>query len=895
MQTLPVNNRRALSYATGLLALAMSIPAFGANPPKANASSHQPSKSSKTKVAKGLTKAHEHMRADLENEKREAAERMEKIEHRSDEPAGAARFYMETRVSEGDVIDPQQRLEAAATQLAGRPVYSISKGQLLNRKNATTAVDTNTTGWTPLGPGNVGGRTRALLIHRTQTNLMWTAGVAGGIWKSTDGGKTFVPKGDQLANIAVNSMVQHPKLDNVIFAGTGEGFLNGDGQRGGGIYVSSDYGETWAPLASTIANTNFYYVNKLATSRGKKSNRLYAATRAGVFRSTDYGQTWQMVINAFTSTTPAGKQFYAGCFDLALQQQIEDVNGNPDNYVYASCGTIYGPELGAAYQNPAVLRAKDTDGDMTWEIVLQGSHQGRTSLAIAPSNENVIYALSAARNLAAPNNVYNDGLEGVYRSTDGGTNWERRTGYDSSSVLNTLLLSNPVYGVLDQCGFGGRQFLNQGWYDNIIAVDPKNPNIVWTGGVDLFRSTDGGQNFGIASHWWFDGYPGYAHADQHTIVFHPMYNGASNKVMFVGNDGGLFRTENARAAVTTDIRGVCGDDAGLPPDRVVWNDVNHGYAVTQFYHGAIFPDGQTYFGGTQDNGTPLGTDTTGANGWSKILAGDGGYVAVDSSNTQTLYAENYSKSLQRTDDGGHNWEPIYLNDTFESSGNFLFTHPFALDPYNPSRVWYGGAYPTRSNDRGAHFQLAGAVGQRISAWGFGATSDRVFIGTQNGSVWTTGAATTSTYPTPWVKSTPRVGPTSAPFVSSVTTDPNNHDIVYATYSTFNSTASGSGHLFKGVLDPATNVITWARVDVAGSGLVDLPAHSLAIDPDNSMNMYLATDLGLFVTRDGGTTWAQENTGFANVFTKWLEIKRVGAKKFLYAFTHGRSAWRIPLN
>ena len=90
-------------------------------------------------------------------------------------------------------------------------------------------------------------------------------------------------------------------------------------------------------------------------------------------------------------------------------------------------------------------------------------------------------------------------------------------------TLNTLLLSNPVFAVLTQCGFGPGAFLNQGWYDNIIAVDPANPDIVWAGGIDLFRSDDGGANWGQASHWWFTRGvdPEYAHADNHTLVFHP--------------------------------------------------------------------------------------------------------------------------------------------------------------------------------------------------------------------------------------------------------------------------------------------------------------------------------------------------------------------------------------
>ncbi|HBL29290.1 MAG TPA: hypothetical protein DD490_20860, partial [Acidobacteria bacterium] len=116
-------------------------------------------------------------------------------------------------------------------------------------------------------------------------------------------------------------------------------------------------------------------------------------------------------------------------------------------------------------------------------------------------------------------------------------------------------------------------------------------------------SDDGGKSWGLASYWWAqldDGsyLPSYAHADQHTIVFHPRYNGTTNKTMFVGGDGGIFKTRDARAATVKDTAGVCDPFAGA----FEWEDLNNGYAVTQFYHGLPYPDGTTYFGGTQDNG-----------------------------------------------------------------------------------------------------------------------------------------------------------------------------------------------------------------------------------------------------------------------------------------------------
>jgi hypothetical protein len=874
-------------------ALSLTVAPTFAAAKKANKKSHAATASTPSLTPNTAQKK---LKNRLEEEAEEMREKRERIDHPFDEPAGAAQYYVESRTPDGETIDIQSKLDAASAELATKPVFSSFKKLMMNKQTAQTAVATATTGWSPLGPGNIGGRTRAILIDRKNNDNMWVAGVAGGIWKSTNGGASWTPKGDQLANMAVNSMIQHPKLDNVFFAGTGEGVLNGDAQRGGGIYVSTDYGETWSPLASTVGNSRFFYVNKLATNRAKSQNRIYAATRAGILRSNDYGQTWELVVDAFTTTTPAGQNYYAGCFDLAIQEHEEDGLGNPDNYVYATCGTVFGSaEQGPTFHDPAILRAKDTSGPMTWEVVKTSPNMARTSLAIAPSNEHTIYALSAAHALTGAYASYNDGLEAVYRSTDEGNTWETRVDYKNSTRLNTLLLSNPVYGMFDLCGFGpAPQFLNQGWYDNIIAVDPKNENSVWVGGVDLFRSDDGGANWGVASFWWFPvGYPGYAHADQHMIAFHPKYNGASNRTLFVGNDGGLFRTTNTKGAVASDTFTVCGNEDAPPPGRVVWSDLNNGYAVTQFWHGAMYPDGATFFGGTQDNGTVRGTLGAGPDNWESINGGDGGYVAVNPTNTNILFSEHFNKSMQRSTNGGASWVSVGPPD---ASGNYLFTAPFAMDPANPSRIWYGGAQPFRSNNSGTSWTAAGPfLSARISA--YAVNGDRVYLGARlsgggsvDGRIWTNGSATTSTSATPWQFVRPRAGQ-----VGGITMDPTNPLVAWATYMTFNSGAD-AGHVFKLTVDAGTGAITATRMDGTGDGVLpDLPAHAIAIDPDNTNRMYLATDLGLFVTTDGGLHWYQENAGFANVYTEHVEIKTTADGKFLYAFTHGRSAWRLKLN
>lgn len=798
-----------------------------------------------------------------------------------DEPEGAQAFYLLKRLPQDQAAIDGSLLIAAAEQAQSMGIYSTARRTFVTPARrgagALLADGRNIPGtWTRLGPGNIGGRTRALLLHPTTPTTMWAGAVAGGIWKSTDGGASWAPKADLAVNIAVNSMILDPRNPLHLYAGTGEGFFNGDSLRGAGILQSNDGGETWSQLPSTTTS-DFFYVQKIIMSKGS-SQRIYAATRTGIFRTTDGGLTWSKVLDA-TGVN--------GCMDLAIQTD------RPLALVFAACGTLQ--SIGST--NGAVYRALDTGSAMTWTPVLNPANMGRTSLALAPSNQNIIYALATSNQ----SGNFNEGLLAVYKSTSSGAvgSWTPQVANTSPVTQNTLLLSNPIEAVLVQCGFGGANSFafNQGWYDNIIAVDPVNPNTLWAAGIDIFRSDDSGQNWGIASYWWatpgLD--PEFAHADNHAIVFHPQYDGTSNTQMYVGSDGGIFRTDNALGTVgyspdpITPSSAICGNVNST--NDVHWTPLNNGYDVTQFYHGVAYPDNTRYFGGTQDNGTPRGTVAGGSNAWTTLLGGDGGYVAVNPANTNMLWAENTGKSLQRSVNGGASFSS-FLTGNAEATGNYLFIAPFAQDPSNPAIMWYGGAFVFRTTQATANpivgniWTQAGAfLGQRITSFGISPSdSNIVYLGGQTGSIWRNTAALSATSTTAWPSS--RVRPDTN-YVSWVTVHPTVPTTVYATVSTFNS-GTGTGHVFKST----DGAVTWSNIDGSGStGIPDVPVHCILVDPANTNILYLATDIGVFVTLDGGLTWDRENTGFANVTVESLAIRN----NFLYAFTHGRSAWRVAMH
>jgi hypothetical protein len=784
----------------------------------------------------------------------------EKVRRRFDHPAEAQEFFLRKRLPPGQTVLPLERYFAARERMQTMRQHSTTAASFLPSRaevSAGAVLPRSASGWTELGPGNIGGRTLAMVIDPADANTIYAGTADGGVWKTTDG-QNWAPIGDLFPSLAIGSLAMDPANSSVLYAGTGEGSFNGDSVRGAGVFQTVDAGNTWTQMPGT-ATPDFYFVNSLAIS--KTTGHIYAATGTGVWRFNATAGRWAQLL---------APQTFLGCFSLALRN---DTAGN--DVLFAGCGSFV---QGGIFRN---VEAQVVG--TPWELVLTNAAMGRTSLAIAPSNPDVIYAV-AASNADGPNHFYNQGLLGVFRSTQGGApgTWQATVTNRSKDLQSTLLLTNPVILVLSLCGFGQGFALNQGWYDIIIAVDPTNSDRVFVGGIDLFRSDDGGKTFGAVSYWWAQPDPSYNHADQHTLAFHPAYDGSANTTLFIGSDGGVFRTDDALAMSAAGPVTLLCNDAN---SKVSFTGLNNGFAATQFYDGTVFPDNATYFGGTQDNGTPLGSDSSGANGWSTILGGDGGFVAVDPTHTNVLYAENTGLSIQKSIDGGK----TFLGATGGIVDfNFLFIGPFIMDPTDSQRLWTGGDFLWRTNDGAAHWSRASAkiVGTKFNAISAIASSpanpNQVLMGTAEGTIHRNSAALSANGNTRWPFAKPRPG-----YVSWLAFDPTNPAVAYATYATF-----GGTHVWM----TADGGATWTGIDGTGAGaLPDIPVDSIVVDPAHPTNLYIGTDMGIFVSTDGGQSWAIELTGFPDSVADALVMFADSAgNRSVYAFTHGRGAWRVNL-
>jgi photosystem II stability/assembly factor-like uncharacterized protein len=647
-----------------------------------------------------------------------------------------------------------------------------------------------------------------------------------------------------------------PTDPDVVYAGTGEGFMYDIMVRGLGIYRSLDRGLTWEHLRNTIEDGPegaFEWVNDIVVSP-TDPDRVYAATRFGVWRSEDGGDTWELVLanRRYIRSSHEARPCAIGATELAVRtDSVPDI-------IFAAFGSW---EQGRLYRS--------TDAGESWqEIGPENPYQGRMSIAIAPSDNNVVY-------LCVAQNRYSETgkLENVYRSIDGGETWSPRV--DLDSTLGPWLLSLASARFPDCFDY---PMYHIGTYANTISVDPINPEILWLGGVYLFRSDDGGRSFGFA-----DGYLGgprafglLNHPDNHAIVFHPDFDGGANQTVFVTSDGGIARTDNAR--------GLTGPSFCPLTGTIQWTNLNNGYSVTQFYHGDSSPDGELFVGGTQDNGTNLTRGRSDFDGWRTVYQGDGGYCAIDPRDSEVFYIEMQNfPNIFRTDDGGQRF--INFTAGIEDDQG-LFIAPFAMDPSNPDILWTGGQRPWRYTRESARWAQAGygpthrTLDGYVSAIAIApSSSDVVYLGHSDGIV---GRSDNGLDGNPsWDNRS-----TGLPlaFISSIAIDPDNPDAAHCTFSTF-----GVPHVFRTV-DGGLN---WMSIDGEGdTGIPDISVHWIAVRPCNSRQLWVGTELGVFASNDAGETWNPVNSGLPRTVVESLDFMNDDT---LVAFTHGRGAYVADLD
>ena len=656
--------------------------------------------------------------------------------------------------------------------------------------------------WLSLGPENIAGRMRSLALDPADPAVLYAGSAGGGVWKSTNSGRDWRVLDDLLPNLRIGAIAVDPFDTRRILAGCGEGYVawQGGAAFGRGVYRSSDAGESWALLPSTDRE-NFDYIYDVDFD-SHAADAALLCSGDGVYRSSDGGESWTRVL-----TRPV-LPFSA----MAV-------------YSPAEPGLAF-----AAIEGAGIFRS--TDGGRSWTgphgtgIDVDG--YSRIVLAVAPSDADVVYAAFTG---------HDEECAGLFRSDDRGEHWE------AMEIPRSELFGNTYMG-------------GQGRFNSSLAVHPQNPDVVWAGGIDLYRSGDGGRSWKQMSNWYrFQRYA-YVHADNHVILFNPR-NGDE---ILSASDGGLFRSTDGGATFT---------------------ERSAGMVTVQFHSGTPHPRTDLVIGGTIDNGTVTAFDGP---RWSEVLGGDGGYTAIDADDPRYVYGELYYLHFMRSTDFGRTFQLSMIGipraRDFGSSDPVAFIAPFEMAPWDGRVIFAGTNKLYRTVNRAESWE---AVSPNLAADGYltaigpapsdpqtvyvGASKGRAQVTTDGGATWT---RIDAGLPERWI------------------TDiaVNGRDARRAVY-----TLSGfdSGHAFLTTDGGAS----WR--DISGSGaasLPDVPANTVLWHPQRDSALYVGTDVGLFVTTDGGASWRVDNNGIGNVIIADLKLRRDGV---LFAATHGRGMYRSSLS
>ncbi len=626
------------------------------------------------------------------------------------------------------------------------------------------------------------------------------------------------PVDDQFATLSVTKIAFDPNNTSVFYFCTGEGWFNADAARGAGIWKTIDGGESWSRLASTDTSI-FFYCQDIAVH--PMTSDVYVCTRSsGLMRSTDGGNSWEQVLG---------------------QNNGANVNTASDIELAANGGMFV--SMGMSEYDGIYYSETGNSGE--WERRMNGfaSNVWRIEIATAQSDSNVIYAIAERR----PSGNTRDSIEGIYKSLDQGLNW------------NAVSLPD-----------GNRKMANvQAWYDLIIQVDPNNPNVVVIGGLNLWRSRDGGQS-------WQQLTEGdrrktnstlqYVHVDQHEIIF------KNSDTVYFGNDGGIYRCNNFRDEIPYFV------------------NMNQNYNVTQFYSCDIHPsvDDEMVLGGTQDNGSNKSI-SNGVSEFENVSWADGGFCAIDYEDGDYLYTTTQLRRMFRTYKGVRDT----ITNPYIQNDNTLFINPMIMDASNPQILYM-------ASDRGL-WRFSNARTSTDSAWqkctrSFGvisavasskSTPNNVYIarvvgGNTNSYPYRIENAhiTDDTYiPIPMDRNfeLPQGG-----YINCILVDPRDDNHVLVVYSNYNILS-----VFE-TYNANANDPDWVNLD---TNLPNIPIRWASFHPENPSVCYLATELGMYYTdslNGASTVWKKGNNSLPNLRMDMIKYRESDGKFVIGS--HGRGIY-----
>ncbi len=667
----------------------------------------------------------------------------------------------------------------------------IQEGNVRALAQQANAVQSRAATWRLIGPRNTpttansyggNGRVNTVRVHPTNSNILFACTPAGGLWKSTNAGASWTAISDAIAVLGATDVAFDPTNPNIMYLATGDG--DASDTYSTGVYKSTDGGNTWAVTGLNFTTSQYNNLSKILV-HPTNNQLLLVCGNGGIRRSTNGGTSWTTVSTA----------------------NIMDLEWKPNNPSVVYAGG-YGSSSG-------VWRSLDAGATWTRLTVSSLPASGttkRVAIAVTPHDSSYVYALYASAS--------DNGFQGLYRSIDGGTTWTQQ-----STTPN--LLGWQASGT----DSGG-----QGWYTLSVAVSPTDKNLVMVGGVNIWKSINGGTTWTCSAQWSGSGAP-YVHADIHNFEY-------TASALYVANDGGVFKSINS---------------------GTTWTDLSSNLANAQIYSlGLSTTDPNLIISGHQDNGTNLTNDTL---TWRAVLGGDGMQCFIDRTNNNRLFASVQNGSLRRSINGGASFSTV-LNVT-----NGAWVTPWLQDPVTPATIYAAGSEVHKSIDYGTNWTDISAFGGTTATKSLdvaktnplcilAATSSTVRKTNNGGTSWTTLTGL----------------PTSG--ILTVHFNVNDENKIYVGVASY----QGSSVWYS-----ANGGSTWTNWS---TGLPSIPVSSFVTQLGTDGSMYCGTDIGVYYRNNASTTWTAFTQGMPGVPVRDLEIYYPTQK--LRAATYGRGIWESNL-
>lgn len=731
-------------------------------------------------------------------------------------------------------------------------------GKHLSMKESSALKDLN---WQLIGPTNISGRCTdvEVVAPRGDNYTIYVAAASGGVWKTVNEGTSWAPIFDQEASTTIGDIALDPQNPDVLWVGTGEANIFRSSMAGSGIYRTSDGGKTWKHMGLT---------NTLTISRilihPENSNIVYVAASGhewtnnkerGVYKTIDGGVNWEKVLYIDEMT---------GAIDLVMDPTQPDV-------LYAATWQRKrekwnDPRIEQGFKNSGVW--KSTDAGKNWKPINKGlpeaKFRGRIGIDIAKSNPNVLYAFVDNYEIAYKKYEGNETdsygrpkggvIKGasVYRSDDKGDSWTLVSGL-SEDMKKYMERHSSTYG----------------WVFGQIRVDPNDENTIYTMGLGLHISTDGGKTFKQLRGM---------HGDHHGLWIDP----ENSNYLVNTNDGGIYLSYDK------------GEN---------WRSYTDRLPLVQFFNiGYDMDNPFRVYGSVQDHGSfsgivdlKRGRDAIPSVDFIRAPGGEGSTHAIDPTNPNIVYSAGFYGTISRTD-LSKSWQEGYKNllpkvYKYEAPLRGQWVAPFIISPHNNEIIYHCMQYVFRSENRGdtwekisqdlsynnkdkmgdIPYQTIFALSESPLKYGLlyaGTDDGRAYVSKKGEKVWT--EISDGLVKDKWIS---RVVASKYDLETVYLTQNGKRDDEFAAY-VWKSTDMGK---------------TWQDI----SANIPLgPVNVIREDPVDKNILYVGTDIGVYVSKDQGKSWEV----LGNLPSTYVHDLRIHPRdNIIVIATHGRGIWALDAN